>query len=326
MKWGILNCCLCFLVVVIMSPYVIKKLKQFKFGQNILVYVEKHKGKSGTPTMGGIVIVCACLIGYVLFVRQNRVLSTICVMSLVFFGVLGFLDDFIKIKFKHNEGLKPYQKIIGQLGISVIIAVFVYKSDLVGSSLVIPFTSKAISIGWGVIPFVIVFYLAVVNSVNLIDGLDGLCSGVSSVVVFVFSIVLILISDSADGVYFNEVNNIIIVSLGLVGSLLGFLCYNCFPAKVFLGDTGSLAIGGFVASMFVLTRQYLLICIIGFMFLLTTISVIMQVGCYKVSGKRIFKMSPLHHHFEHYMHESKVVVIYVIVSLIIGLLTISLYL
>ena len=326
MKIAILNLLFCCGVVLIVSPTIIKFLKRIKFGQNILIYVEKHKEKSGTPTMGGVIFIFSTLVGYLIFYNKNNILSTVSLLCFVFFGLLGFLDDFIKIKYKQNEGLKPYQKIIGQLGISIIISIFVYCSNLVGSEVYLPFINKTLDLGVFIIPFVVFVYLALVNSVNLIDGLDGLCAGVSGVAVFVMSIILMIVSQSFTGVYLEEIKNLNILSLGLVGGLLGFLCFNSYPAKVFMGDTGSLALGGYIASLFVLTKNPFLILIVGFLFVLTALSVVIQVFVYKLTKKRVFKMAPLHHHFEQNTHEVKVVSFYIIVSSVIGLLTITFYL
>lgn len=324
MTIGLMSATICFLVSLILSPLIIKKLQKLKAGQNILIYVEQHKDKSGTPTMGGIIFVLASCVGYLLTLGTNNTLATIAMMSLVFFGCLGFLDDFIKIKFKQNEGLKPYQKIIGQVGLSLIIAIYIYMSDLVGSKMIIPFFGMTIDVGYWIIPIVVIFFLAVSNSVNLIDGLDGLCGGVSSVVLFAFSIVILNLISTSDGVYLEELNNIYVVTLSVFGGVLGFLCFNMFPARVFMGDTGSLALGGFLSSIFSLTKEYFLIALIGFAYVMTTISVILQVLSFKLTKKRIFKMTPIHHHFEQYIHESKVTNIYIIVTIVISILTISL--
>ena len=326
MKESLLNLVVCFLISIILSPFLIRWLTKLKFGQSILVYVEKHKTKSGTPTMGGIIIVLSTIIGYFFFIRNNNSLATIALLSLLFFGVLGFLDDFIKIKFKQNEGLKPYQKIIGQLGISALIAIFVYMSNMVGSEMYIPFTTKTINVGFWIIPIVIIFFIAVVNSVNLIDGLDGLCSGVSSVVILALGIIILIINKDVTGVVSEEMAMLTIISFGLVGAILGFLLFNSFPAKVFMGDTGSLAIGGFIATLASFSKNYFLVIIIGIAYVLTSLSVIMQVISYKLTKKRIFKMSPLHHHFEHYYHENKVVWWYVILTFVICVLSIMFYL
>lgn len=326
MRFAILNLCLCFVFACILSPLIIKWLYKLKFGQSILIYVEKHKQKSGTATMGGIIFIISSFVGFLVFYAKHNTLATIMMFSFLFFGVLGFLDDFIKIKYKQNEGLKAYQKMLGQLGISIILAIFVYKSDLVGTSCNIPFSSNTIDLGFWIIPFVIFVYLAIVNSVNLIDGLDGLCGGVSSVVLIVMCILEYIISSNLDGVMLSENTNLIIACMGIAGSVLGFLIFNAYPAKVFMGDTGSLAIGGAIASLTCFTKNYFLIMIVGIMFVLTTLSVILQVSWFKLTHKRIFKMSPLHHHFEQTTHEVKVVSIYIIVTIIVGLLTIALYL
>ena len=325
MKLGLISLLVCFVVSVTIAPLIIKWLRRLKFGQSILVYVEQHKLKSGTPTMGGIIIILSACLGYVFTVKESNTLATISILSLLFFGVLGFLDDFIKIKFKQNEGLKPYQKIIGQLGLSLIIAIYIYMSGIVGSEVIIPFFNISINLGFWIIPLVVVFYIAVVNSVNLIDGLDGLCGGVSSVVMIAFAIVMLIFANSVDGVYLSEINNISIVTLGVVGSVIGFLCYNTYPAKVFMGDTGSLALGGFIASIFALTKNYILILIMGLVFVITSLSVIIQVVVFKITKKRVFKMAPLHHHFESFVHESKVTSVYIILTLIVNLVTIAMY-
>ena len=325
-KNALLNLVICFVVSILISPIIIKWLRKLKFGQSILVYVEQHKGKSGTPTMGGIIFILSSLVGSVFFLTSNNAFAVITMLSMLFFGVLGFLDDFIKIKFKQNEGLRPYQKIIGQLGISAIIAVYIYLSGMNGGEVVLPFSNVSFNLGWLIIPFVIVFYIAVVNSVNLIDGLDGLCGGVTSIVLIAFSIILMILTDGVDGVKGIEYVNLSVCVLGVVGALLGFLCFNSYPARVFMGDTGSLALGGLAASMFALTGQYLLVLILGVAFLLTSVSVIMQVVSYKLTKKRIFKMSPIHHHFESFLHESKVTSLYVYLTVIVSIVTIILYL
>lgn len=326
MKYGIINLLICFVISMILSPIVIRFLRKLKFGQSILVYVESHQSKSGTPTMGGIIFIISTLIGYLIFWDKNNILSTVAILSFVFFAVIGFLDDFIKIKYKQNEGLKPYQKIIGQLGIAIVISIFVYSSGLVGSSVVIPFTDKAIDLGYWIIPFVIFVYLAIVNSVNLIDGLDGLCGSVSSVVVMSVSVILFILAGDRGDVFTSELSTLAITSMGLVGAILGFLFFNSHPARCFMGDAGSLALGGYIASVFILSRQYLLSILLGLPFVITAVSVIMQVGYYKLTKKRIFKMAPLHHHFEMIYGETKVVASYIILTIAVCALVILFYL
>lgn len=326
MKYGLINFCVSFAFSVFISPLVIGFLRKLKFGQSILVYVEKHKSKAGTLTMGGIIFILSTILGYFIFFSKNNILATISFLSFLFFGMVGFLDDFIKIKFKQNEGLKPYQKIIGQLGIATIIAIYVFYSGLVGSEVIIPFTSIAIDLHFWIIPFVIFVYLAIVNSVNLIDGLDGLCASVSSIVLLSVSIILYIIWGNIDGVYASEIINLIVLTFGLTGGVIGFLLFNSHKASCFMGDAGSLALGGYIASVFVLTKEYLLFLILGIAFVLTALSVVLQVGYYKMTHKRIFKMAPLHHHFEMTYGETKVVAWYRILTISVCILTFIIYL
>ncbi len=326
MKYGIINMLLCFAISMALAPIVIKFLRRLKFGQSILVYVESHQSKSGTPTMGGIIFIISAIAGYFIFWGVKNIMATVSILSFVFFGVVGFLDDYIKIRFKQNEGLKPYQKIIGQLGIAIVIAIFVYKSGLVGSGVIIPFTDKSIDFGFWIIPFVIFVYLAIVNSVNLIDGLDGLCGSVSSTILLAISIILFILAGDRNAIFDSEIYNLSIISMGLVGAVLGFLFFNSHPARCFMGDAGSLALGGYIASVFVLSRQYLLVILLGLPFVITAVSVIMQVGYFKLTKKRIFKMAPLHHHFEMVYGETKVVASYIILTIMLCALVILFYL
>lgn len=325
MKNALINFCTRFGFSVAISPLVIALLRKLKFGQSILVYVEKHKTKAGTPTMGGIIFIFSTILGYFIFFNKNNILATISLLGFIFFGMVGFLDDFIKIKYKQNEGLKPYQKMIGQFAIATIIAIYVYKSALVGSEVIIPFTNNTIDLSFWIIPFVIFVYLAIVNSVNLIDGLDGLCSSISAIVLVAISIILFILFGAEDSIYASEISSLNILSFGLVGGVLGFLLFNSHKASCFMGDTGSLALGGYIASVFVLTKEYLLFIILGLPFVLTVLSVVIQVVYYKLTKKRIFKMAPLHHHFEMTYGETKVVAWYRILTIGICLLTIIFY-
>lgn len=222
------------------------------------------------------------------------------------YGLLGFLDDFIKIRWHKNEGLKPYQKIIGQVGLSIIVAVFVYLK--VGSD--IDLFGIKLNLGIFIIPFIVIFFVAVTNSVNLTDGLDGLASGVSLVYLICFGAILGVL-----GFY-----NYTVVALAMAGALFGFIIFNGFPALIFMGDTGSLALGGLIASLCVFSKLELVLPIIGIMFVMSAVSDILQVGYYKMTHKRIFKMAPLHHHFEKMgIHENKIVISYVAVTLVIGI-------
>lgn len=293
-------------VGVVLGFPVLKLCKKLKFSQTILHYVDKHAGKSGTPTMGGLIFIFASIIASAFFLRGDYFWSMLCLLVMLFYGVLGFLDDFIKIKFHQNEGLKPYQKIIGQVGIALVIAYYVYFK--VGSTL--DFFGLKLNLYWGIIPFIVFFFVAVTNSVNLLDGLDGLASGVSMIYLVFMGVILA----------FLGWGNLALVSFAVVGGLIAFILFNGFPAKIFMGDTGSLALGGFIASIAVFSGTGLILPILGLMFVLTALSDIVQVLHYKRTKKRIFKMAPLHHHFEqHGVHENKIVTIYIVITFVLGM-------
>ncbi len=285
--------------------------KKLKFSQTILHYVDKHSAKSGTPTMGGLIFIASTIISSLFFLRGQVFWAVLTLLIMFAYGMLGFLDDFIKIKFHQNEGLKPYQKIIGQVGISFVVAMYAYFN--VGTTLNL--FGLTIDLGLFIIPFIMVFYVAVTNSVNLLDGLDGLASGVSGTYILFFGVILVLLGGQA-------FENMAIVCFAMVGSLLAFLLFNGFPAKIFMGDTGSLALGGLIASLAVFSGLELILPIMGILYVLTALSDILQVAYYKKTHKRIFKMAPLHHHFEQLgVHENRIVTIYIVITFVLGLLT-----
>lgn len=283
--------------------------KKLKLNQTILHYVDKHSGKSGTPTMGGMIFIFSSfIISLILNINSPNFYNALFIILIMFsYGLLGFLDDFIKIRFHQNEGLKPYQKIIGQVGIALIVALYIYFN--VGSTL--DFFGLKLQLGVFVIPFIIVFFVAVTNAVNLTDGLDGLASGVSCCYLIFFGIIMALLSG------FESYS---VIAFALVGALFAFLTVNTFPAKIFMGDTGSLALGGAIAGLAVFTGLELIMPLIGILFVLTVISDILQVAYYKKTKKRIFKMAPLHHHFEQLgVHENRIVTIYIVITFVCGL-------
>ena len=317
------SCVWGFLVSLFISPFIISFIKREKVGQVILNYVEEHKEKSGTPTMGGIIFIISISIVSLICFNGASKLAKMTIYIFLAYGFVGFLDDFIKFKFKRNLGLRAYQKIIFQLAISIAIGFYVYYSELIGSSLIIPFTNYTINIGWWIIPLVALIYLATTNSVNLTDGLDGLASSTTlSYMLSVVFIILVLqntIFMSYSEIKLTEINNIMIVCTVTVGAMLSFLVFNCFPAKIFMGDTGSLAIGSLVASVAVFTGMDLFIPILGIMFVLSSVSVIIQVAYYKLTKKRIFLMAPLHHHFQmRGVHEVRITICYTAITLLVG--------
>ena len=316
---------LTFVVATILSPIVINLCKKLKAKQTILHYVTEHSQKNGTPTMGGIIFVASCFLTSIISINNNHLLSVISLVVMLLYAILGFLDDFLKIHFKQNLGLRAYQKIIGQVGIALIIAIFAYNSNLIGSKVFIPLTNYQIDLGWGIIPFIVFVYLAVVNSVNLIDGLDGLSSGVSFVYIISFATILLLYQNNFAGQAFTEVQNLQTICFSMCGALLAYFMFNCFPATIFMGDTGSLALGGLITTLAVVTGLELYIPILGLPYVVTALSDIIQVVYFKKTKKRIFLMAPLHHHFQKKgVNENKIVTIYIITTMIICLLTITL--
>ena len=320
----VLGAIISFGLSILFAPIIFGFSKKIHAKQTILHYVKEHASKAGTPTMGGIIFIVPTIIVSLFLFTSDYMYAMISLTSFFAYALLGFLDDFIKVYYKQNLGLKPYQKIIGQVGISFVIAVFVFKT--IGSEIFIPFTNNTLNIGAFIIPLVMLVYIATVNSVNLIDGLDGLCSLVSINYLTFFALILISVFGASAVVFGREIFNLNITIFCLIGSLVGFLIFNIYPAKIFMGDTGSLAIGGFIASISILTKMELLIPILGMAYVITAISDIIQVLHYKRTKKRVFKMAPLHHHFQMSgMHENKVVFVYFISTFILNLVALAIY-
>lgn len=289
----ILAIIIAFAISAVLCPIVIPFLHKLKFGQQVREDgPQAHLKKSGTPTMGGLMILTSIIITSLFYIRSYpRIIPVLFVT--VGFGIIGFLDDYIKIVMKRSEGLNPMQKILGQIIITGIFAYYLVNSGEVGTSILIPFTGGFkdglyMDLGWLFIPFVFFVMLGTDNGVNFTDGLDGLCTSVTILVATFMTIIAI-----------GEESGISPITGAVVGSLLGFLLFNVYPAKVFMGDTGSLALGGFVAASAFMMKMPLFIAIIGLIYLVEVLSVIIQVTYFKkTGGKRIFKMAPIHHHFE----------------------------
>lgn len=289
----ILAIIIAFAISAILCPVVIPFLHKLKFGQQVRSDgPQAHLKKQGTPTMGGLVILTSIIITSLFYIRDYpRIIPVLFVT--VGFGIIGFLDDYIKIVMKRSEGLNPKQKLLGQIVITGIFAYYLLKSGEVGTTALIPFTGGFengfyLNLGVLFVPFVFFVILGTDNGVNFTDGLDGLCTSVTILVATFMTIVAI-----------GENSGISPITGAVVGSLLGFLLFNVYPAKVFMGDTGSLALGGFVASAAFMMQMPFFIPIVGLIYLVEVLSVILQVGYFKATGgKRIFRMAPIHHHFE----------------------------
>lgn len=305
---------LSFILSLLGMPLVMGIATKLKVGQPILKYVEQHKNKSGTPTMGGLgFILPSALVAIVL--SKGFSVGRIASISVICYCLLGFLDDFLKVKRKNNGGLSPLQKIIGQVGIAILLSYYCYKND--ASRMVsIPFTIVRVDFGIWIIPFALFVFLAVTNAVNLTDGLDGLATN-TSVVYLLFFFFIIGID-----VYFGKCDkSLLVFCLSIIGGCLAFSIFNSNPAKIFMGDTGSIALGGAVASIGCFSGNYLIIPIIGIMFVVSCISVIIQVIVFKINGKRVFKMAPFHHHLEKSgLSEQRIVALYGAITAIFGAL------
>ena len=317
-----------FLVSLLLSPLVVRFMKKLKANQTIYEYVDMHSGKSGTPTMGGVIFLLGTIMAFFCVSDGSNKFALVSLVCFLAFAVIGFLDDFLKIKLRRNLGLKPYQKIIGQVAISVIVAIFAYLNSNIGSEIFLPFSTKLIDLGWLYIPFCIFVFLATTNAVNLTDGLDGLAGGVSLSFLFGFvgvEFVVLKTLPFFDGMLIQEYQNVLILSSAVMGSLLSYLIVNSYPASIFMGDTGSLALGGLISAICIVTKQVLLIPILGVMFVLSAVSVIVQVLHFKRTKRRVFLMAPFHHHLEKKgMHETKIVALYIIATLVVSAVSIFL--
>ena len=312
----ILAIIIAFAVSAILCPIVIPFLHKLKFGQQVRDDgPQAHLKKQGTPTMGGLVILTSIIVTSLFYLRDYPKIIPILFVT-VGFGIIGFLDDDIKIVMKRSDGLNPKQKLLGQFVITGIFCWYLITSNDVGTSMLIPFTGGFdhgyfLDLGWLFVPFLFFVTLGTDNGVNFTDGLDGLCTSVTILVATFMTVVAI-----------GENTGISPITGAVVGSLLGFLLFNVYPAKVFMGDTGSLALGGFVASSAFMMQIPLFIAIVGLIYLVEVLSVIIQVTYFKkTGGKRIFKMAPIHHHFELCgWSETRVVAVFSIITAILCLI------
>lgn len=309
MKVYLSSALVAFALSLLFSFVLIPLLRRWKAGQNILVYVKEHKQKGGTPTMGGIAFVSAALLSAIIFIRKAERNVVLCMVIGLAYMCVGLLDDFLKKKHKENLGLKAWQKLLFQAAIAVFSGIYCIRADL--TILYLPFFKRSWDIGWWMLPMSVFVFLATVNAVNLTDGLDGLAAGVSTPFFATLGILITLQSGYSD---------VSTLCFCLAGSLVAYLLFNVSPASVFMGDTGSLALGGFAAAIALFTGNALYIAIVGICFVFSVISVIIQVIYYKATkGKRVFLMAPVHHHFQEKGYsESRISYAYFTVTLILG--------
>ena len=300
-----------FVISVALGPIIIPFLRKLKMGQTERVDgVQSHLKKAGTPTMGGIIFLLSAVVTSLLYVKDYPKIIPILFLT-VGCGIIGFLDDYLKVVLKRSDGLLPWQKFLLQVVVTAIFAYYLLNYTDVSLAMLIPFWGgHYLNIGWLAIPLLFVAVIGTVNGVNFTDGLDGLASSVTIMVAVFFTVVSMGMNSGIEP-----------ITCAVVGGLMGFLLFNVFPASVFMGDTGSLALGGFVAGTAYMLQMPLFILIVGLIYLIEVISVMLQVSYFKIShGKRIFKMAPIHHHFELCgWSETRVVAVFSVVTAILCL-------
>ena len=302
--------------VLLTGPFFIPLLHKLKFGQSIREEGPKsHQAKSGTPTMGGVMIILGITVATLVAAPLTpEVLLALFIMLGHF--VLGFLDDYIKVVKKRNLGLKARQKLLGQIIIAIVTMIVGTRMLGIDTTVWVPVLNMDVNIGWGYYLLVLFVLVGGSNAVNLTDGLDGLASGTVAIACSCYAVVCLLLQPAHVG--------LAIFSVAVVGACLGFLRFNAHPAKVFMGDTGSLALGGAFAALGILTHTEVLLAVIGLIFVCEALSVIIQVISFQTTGKRIFKMTPIHHHFElGGWSEWKVVTVFWAVGLLAGVAGLS---
>ena len=300
-----------FAISAVLGPIVIPFLRRLKVGQTERTELESHLKKNGTPTMGGLMILASIIITSLFYMKDYPKIIPILFMT-VGFGIIGFLDDFLKVVLRRSDGLLPWQKMLGQILVTTVFAVYMVRYSGISLTMLIPFSNGLyLNLGWFAIPLLYVAVIGTVNGVNFTDGLDGLASSVTVIVATFFSVVAIGTNAGIEP-----------ITCAVVGALLGFLLFNVYPASVFMGDTGSLALGGFVVATAYMMQMPLFIIIVGLIYLVEVLSVIIQVTYFKrTGGKRIFRMAPIHHHFElGGWSETRVVAVFSIVTALLCML------
>lgn len=316
----------------ILGPWLIRKLQSMRIGQPIRADgPDSHLSKEGTPTMGGILIIFSVVVSTLLWTNLTTDYVWLVLTVTVGFGLIGFIDDYRKLTARNSKGISGRVRLLGEIIIALFVSIILYMKPGFSSSVTIPFVKTLLpDLGWGYVIFSTFIIVGAANAVNLTDGLDGLAIGpviicFATYLLFAYFAGNLKISGYLQTPYVAGVGELAIFCGAMTGAGLGFLWYNTYPAQVFMGDVGSLSLGGALGTMAIVTKQEILLAVVGGIFVMETISVIFQVGWFKVSnGKRIFRMAPLHHHFElNGWAEPKVIVRFWIISIILALLAMS---
>lgn len=303
---------LSFVIAVLIGPKVIEILRKLKAGQTEREEgLESHQKKTGTPTMGGVIFLLPVVVIGIFYGASHKEVIPVLILT-IGFGIIGFIDDYIKVVRKQNLGLRAWQKILGQLVVTILFSVYVETFTDISLAMKVPFTSIVLDFGIFNIPILFFIALGTANGTNFTDGVDGLCASVTAVVAAFFAVA---------GMHYGA-TGAEVMSSAMVGALLGYLVYNVYPGKVMMGDTGSLAIGGFVTGIAYVMQMPIFIVIVGFIYAFEVISVILQVSYFKIThGKRIFRMAPIHHHFEKGgWSETRVVNVFTTVTILLCLI------
>lgn len=304
-----------FAITAILGPVIIPVLRKLKVGQTEREELKSHLKKAGTPTMGGLMILAGIIVTSLVYIKDYPKIIPILFVT-VGFGIIGFLDDYLKVVLRRSDGLLPWQKMLCQIVVTTVFIIYIIKFTDISLEMLIPFTGGFengiyLDLGWLAIPVMFLAIIGTVNGANFTDGLDGLASSVTVLIATFFSVVAIGTNSGVEP-----------ITCAVVGALLGFLLFNVYPASVFMGDTGSLALGGFVASTAYVLQMPIFILIVAFIYWAELLSVMIQVTYFKkTGGKRIFRMAPIHHHFElGGWSETRVVAVFSIVTAILCLI------
>ncbi len=321
------------LISLVIGPFMIRWLTQYHVGQRIRkLGPQDHQKKSGTPTMGGALIIVSLFVSTILWADLTNRYVWLVLLATLGFGLIGFADDYIKLIRKRSEGLRPRDKFGLQIILSLIIGLLLVMNsqDAITTTLPLPFLKKAMpDLGWFYLPVAMVIIVATSNAVNLTDGLDGLAIGPVMIASMVYAVIVyaagnVRFADYLQIPYLKGAGELTLFCFAMTGASLGFLWFNTYPATVFMGDMGSLALGGALGTVAVISKHEILLILVGGIFVIEALSVIIQVASFKLFGKRVFRMAPIHHHYElKGWAEPKIIVRFWIISIILALMALG---